>query len=103
MNKAFTLVELIVVIAIIAILAGMFILSVNLFRNSANKVRIAENGTEVTKDAWKVSGNMTPSGAVMTYIITDPTNNQKWIVVSSGSSCSIIPYTPAPITPEVAH
>ena len=103
MNKAFTIVELFVVIAIIVILAGMLIPAINIVRNSANKVRIAENGSEATPDAWKVSGNMTPSGAVMTYIITDPTNNQKWIVVSRGSSCSIIPYTPAPITPEVAH
>lgn len=104
MNKAFTIVELLVVITIIVILAGMLIPAINLVRNSANKARMAEKGTEVSPDAWKMSGNMTPSGAVQTYIITDPTNNQKWIVVSRNSNnCSIIPYVPAPITPEVAR
>lgn len=104
MNKAFSLVELMVFIAIIVILAGMLILAIRLVRDSANKARMAEKGTEATPDAWKTSANMTQSGPVQTYIITDPINNQKWIVVTrSSQNVSIIPYIPAPITTEAAR
>lgn len=107
MNKAFTIAELFVVILIIAITTGMLIPAINMVRNSAIKAQEAseakKKGTEATKDTWKMSDNMTPSGAVCTYIITDPVNNQKWIVVQRGSSCSIIPYVPTPVTPEVAQ
>ena len=95
MNKAFPFVELIVFIAIIAIITVMLISAIRLVYKKTN---LAEQGTQ---DTWKTSGNMTPSGAVQTYIITDPTNNQKWIVVTRGSqNVSNIIYIPPPITPE---
>ena len=108
MNKAFTIAELFVVILIIAILTGVLIPAINMVRNSAIKAQEAseakKKGTEATKDKWKTSEDMTPSGVIRTYIITDPTNNQKWIVVSRNTNnCSIIPYVPTPVTPEVAQ
>lgn len=104
MRNAFTIVELLVVICIILILAGMLIPAINMVRNSAEKRQLAQKGTTATSDPWKTSENKTPSGPVQTYIITNPETNQMWLVVSRNSNnVSIIPYTP-PTTPvEATH
>ena len=101
MRRGVTFVEIFVVVSIIAILAGMLIPAVALIRNSAQKQKAKEQGTEQTTDKWKTSENMTPTGPVQTYIITDPANNQKWLVVTRNSNnVSIIPYTPLEVKAE---
>jgi prepilin-type N-terminal cleavage/methylation domain-containing protein len=100
MRHGFTVIEMCVVVAIIAILAGMLIPAITLIRNSAQKQKAKEQGTEQTTDKWKTSENMTPTGPFGTFIITDPTNNQKWLCVQRGSSASIIPYVPLEVKAE---
>jgi hypothetical protein len=61
---------------------------------------MAKIGTDDTSDTWKTSKNMTPSGSVSTYIITDPSNGQKWLAAQGSSGVSIIPYVPAEVKAE---
>ena len=102
MRRGITLIEICVIISILAILAGMILPAINMIKQSADKARMEANkGTVETNDTWKVSENKTPSSDIKTFIITDPTNNQKWIVVTRNSNnVAIIPYVPAEVKAE---
>lgn len=61
------------------------------------------NGVTSIEDisaGWKVE-NMSPKGELYIYVITDPTNSQKWLAVSRGvNSMAILPYVPTQVRVE---
>lgn len=88
--RGITLIEICVIVAIIIILVGMTAGLVGLIVNSANT---HTTSTENSTDAWKRTDNLTPSTYQKTYILTDPTTGQKWVVVQCTNGVTMSPYS----------
>lgn len=88
-KRGVTLIAICVAFAILAIIVGMLTGIVGLAAKSANKSKI---GTENSADAWKTTGNLTPSANIKTWLLTDPTTGQKWVVVQCAYGVTLSPY-----------
>jgi len=89
-QKGFTIVELIVVIAIIAVLAGIVLVNVTSYINKGKNAAIKGNLASAITNAASYF-DLTPAGTGATFIATSPiTNITSAIVSAQGSGGAVV-------------
>ncbi len=90
MKKAFSLIELFVVVAVIGIILAIIIPAVSSVRKNATEAPQTQNHTFITL------GEPSPIGSFKyAYVIKDTENDQEYIVISeTGAAVTITPRLP---------
>lgn len=101
MKKAFTLIELLIVIAIIAILAGVIFVNLNSARNRAKDARVKSDMSELSKalEIVKVDRDLNNTGVTFGWSVINNTSNDDfnithWTDINGNQLISTLPKHP---------